>query len=57
MAKEAKTTNVTAKLNYDGVELTISKFVYDYELEAGVKDLVTQVKLLAKGSDLSVTMD
>jgi hypothetical protein len=57
MAKEAKTKIVTANFEYDGISMTIQAVVYDYEIEEGVKELATQVKLLQKGGQLSVGME
>lgn len=57
MAKEAKTKIVTANFEYDGISMTIQAVVYDYEIEEGVKDLATQVKLLQKGGQLSIGME
>ena len=57
MAKEAKTKTVTAQFEYDGITMTITSVIYDYEIEAGVKDLATQVKLLGKGSTMSTGME
>jgi hypothetical protein len=57
MAKEAKTTTVTAKLEYDGLDMTITKIVYDYEIESAIKDIATQVKVLSKGSTMSTGME
>ena len=57
MAKEAKTKNVSAEFEYDGIQMTITSVVYDYEIEEGVKDLANQVKLLSKGGKLSVGME
>ena len=57
MAKEAKTKIVTANFEYDGIGMTIQAVVYDYEIEEGVKELATQVKLLQKGGQLSVGME
>lgn len=57
MAKEAKTTTVTANFEYDGIKMTLTKVVYDYEIEDGVKDISNQVKLLAKGGSINVGMD
>ena len=57
MAKEAKTKTVTANFDYDGIPMTIAAVVYDYEIEEGIKDLATQIKLLAKGSKMSNGMD
>ena len=57
MAKEAKTTTVTAELMYDGLKMTISKVVYDYEIESAIKDIATQVKVLSKGSTMSTGME
>ena len=48
---------MTANFNYDGIEMTIAAVVYDYEIEEGIKDLATQIKLLAKGSKMSVGME
>tara|TARA_A200000159_G_C7233217_1_gene301176 strand:- start:60 stop:242 length:183 start_codon:yes stop_codon:yes gene_type:complete len=57
MAKEAKTKIVTANFEYDGINMTIQAVVYDYEIEEGVKELATQVKLLQKGGQLSIGME
>tara|TARA_B100000927_G_scaffold276003_1_gene256440 strand:- start:462 stop:644 length:183 start_codon:yes stop_codon:yes gene_type:complete len=57
MAKEAKTKNVSAQFEYDGIKMTITSVIYDYEIEEGVKDLANQVKLLSKGGKLSVGME
>jgi hypothetical protein len=57
MAKEAKTKIVTANFEYDGISMTIQAVVYDYEIEEGVKELATQVKLLQKGGQLSIGME
>ena len=57
MAKEAKTKNVSAQFEYDGIQMTITSVIYDYEIEEGVKDLANQVKLLSKGGKLSVGME
>lgn len=57
MAKEAKTTTVTAKLEYDGLEMTITQVVYNYEIESAIKDIATQVKVLSKGSTMSTGME
>jgi len=56
MAKESKHTTVTAEFTYDGISMTLTKVVYDYEIEDGVKDLATQVKMLAKGGALDIGM-
>ena len=57
MAKEAKTTTITADFEYDGIKMTMTKVVYDYEIEEGVKEIANQVKLLAKGGEISIGMD
>ena len=57
MAKEAKTKIVTANFEYDGINMTNQAVVYDYEIEEGVKELATQVKLLQKGGQLSIGME
>ena len=57
MAKESKTKTVTAQFEYDGIAMTLSSVVYDYEIEAGVKDIATQVKILLKGGKLSTGME
>ena len=36
--------------------MTLTKVGYDYEIEDGVKDLATQVKMLAKGGALDIGM-
>ena len=57
IAKEAKTNNVSVQFEYDGIQMTITSVIYDYEIEEGVKDLANQVKLLSKGGKLSVGME
>ena len=56
MAKESKTKTVTAQFEYDGITMTLSGVVYDYEIEAAVKDIATQIKILSKGNTLSTGM-
>jgi hypothetical protein len=54
MAKEAKESNLKAKFEYDGIEMTIEKTVADYDIEDGTKALAQLVQLLAKGSEISL---
>ena len=57
MAKEAKTKTLAVDFEYDGLSMTLTDVVKDYELEEAVKALATQVKLLTETEEIAVGMD
>ena len=57
MAKEAKTKTLAVDFNYDGLSMTLTDVVKDYELEEAVKALANQVKLLTEIEEIAVGMD
>jgi len=57
MAKEAKTKTLAVDFEYDGLSMTLTDVVKDYELEEAVKALATQVKLLTEIEEIAVGMD
>ena len=52
MAKEAKESTLTANFEYDGINMTITKVVPDYDIDDATKALAQLVQLLAKGSEI-----
>tara|TARA_Y100000310_G_scaffold156845_1_gene156262 strand:+ start:1668 stop:1838 length:171 start_codon:yes stop_codon:yes gene_type:complete len=55
MAKESKESTLTAGFEYDGVAMTVTQVVPNYDIEDATKALVNLVKLLSQGSTISVT--
>jgi hypothetical protein len=55
MAKESKESTLTGSFEYDGVAMTVTQVVPNYDIEDATKALVNLVKLLAQGSTINVT--
>ena len=54
MAKEAKTKTLTATFEYDGIPMTLSDGVKDYEIESATKEMANLIKVLAGSGSIPV---
>ena len=57
MAKEAKTKTLAVDFEYDGLSMTLTDVVKDYELEDATKALANKVKLIQRNVELAVGME